>query len=45
MNKTTRIVLLSAVLLFSAGLRAQNMSSSPYSRYAYGDMNEIRYAE
>lgn len=40
MNKTTRIVLLSAVLLFSAGLRAQNMSSSPYSRYAYGDMNE-----
>lgn len=40
MNKTTRIVLLSAVLLFSAGIRAQNMSSSPYSRYAYGDMNE-----
>ena len=40
MNNTTRIVLLSAVLLFSAGIRAQNMSSSPYSRYAYGDMNE-----
>ena len=28
------------LLLLSAGARAQNMTSSPYSRYAYGDLNE-----
>lgn len=40
MNKTNPIVLLLIVLMASAGVSAQNMSSSPYSRYAYGDMNE-----
>lgn len=40
MNKTNPIVLLLLVLMASAGVSAQNMSSSPYSRYAYGDMNE-----
>lgn len=27
-------------LLLSAGVRGQNMTSSPFSRYAYGDLNE-----
>ena len=40
MNKTTKIVFLLAVLTASICVSAQNMSSSPYSRYAYGDMNE-----
>ena len=40
MNKTTKIIFLFAVLTTSICVSAQNMSSSPYSRYAYGDMNE-----
>jgi len=28
------------VLIMAVGASAQNMTSSPYSRYAYGDMNE-----
>ncbi len=40
MNKTTKIVLLFVILMASVVVSAQNMSSSPYSRYAYGDMNE-----
>ena len=40
MNKTTKIIFLFAVLTMSICVSAQNMSSSPYSRYAYGDMNE-----
>ena len=27
-------------LILALGVSAQNMTSSPYSRYAYGDMNE-----
>ncbi len=39
--KTKRIIVfLWAALLLSLGVRAQNMTSSPFSRYAYGDMNE-----
>ena len=38
MNKTIYIVLL--LLAVSMGVMAQNMTSSPFSRYAYGDMNE-----
>ena len=29
-----------AALLLSIGVSAQNLTSSPYSRYAYGDLNE-----
>ena len=39
MIKTKYIVVLAA-LLVSMGMGAQNMTSSPYSRYAYGDLNE-----
>ena len=37
---TKNYYILFAVLLLSIGVRAQNLTSSPYSRYAYGDMNE-----
>lgn len=35
-----RTILFVAVLLMSGVACAQNLSSSPYSRYAYGDLNE-----
>lgn len=35
-----RIYIGLAALLMTLGLSAQNMTSSPYSRYAYGDLNE-----
>ena len=38
--KIDKFIGLFAALLLSVGLSAQNMTSSPYSRYAYGDMNE-----
>ena len=38
MNKTIYIVLV--LFAVSMGVMAQNMTCSPYSRYAYGDMNE-----
>ena len=37
--KKRSIIWLTALLL-SMGLSAQNMTSSPFSRYAYGDLNE-----
>ena len=37
---TKRKYIVITALLLSIGLSAQNMSSSPYSRYAYGDLNE-----
>ena len=37
---TKRYHILLAVLLMSVGLSAQNMTSSPFSRFAYGDLNE-----
>lgn len=40
MNIERKIVFLTLALMMSAGLAAQNMTSSPYSRYAYGDLNE-----
>lgn len=40
MKKLYRNIFLIAALLLSVGLSAQNLSSSPYSRYAYGDLNE-----
>lgn len=33
-------IIIGILLLLSVGVWAQNMTSSPYSRYAYGDMNE-----
>lgn len=38
--ESRKIIVFLAVLLLSAGLQAQNLTSSPYSRYAYGDLNE-----
>lgn len=40
MNSKIRNIFLMAALLACGALTAQNMTSSPYSRYAYGDMNE-----
>ena len=40
MHKEYRNIFLIVALLLSMGVGAQNMTSSPYSRYAYGDMNE-----
>lgn len=37
---TKKYHILLAVLLMSVGLNAQNMTSSPFSRFAYGDLNE-----
>lgn len=37
---TKKIYIWIAALLMSIGMSAQNMTSSPYSRYAYGDLNE-----
>ncbi len=37
---TKKYHILLAVLLMSVGLSAQNMTSSPFSRFAYGDLNE-----
>ena len=37
---TKRHYILFAAILLSIGVGAQNLTSSPYSRYAYGDMNE-----
>lgn len=37
---TKRYHILLAVLLMSVALSAQNMTSSPFSRFAYGDLNE-----
>ena len=39
MTKRKSIILIAA-LLMSFGAMAQNLTSSPYSRYAYGDLNE-----
>ena len=39
MKELTKIVIIAAMLL-SMGADAQNLTSSPYSRYAYGDLNE-----
>lgn len=39
MKELTKIVIIAAMLL-SMGAEAQNLTSSPYSRYAYGDLNE-----
>ena len=38
--KEVKIIVILAALLWSTGVWAQNMTSSPYSRYAYGDLNE-----
>jgi hypothetical protein len=38
-KELTKIVIIAAMLL-SMGAEAQNLTSSPYSRYAYGDLNE-----
>ena len=35
-----RYIIISIALLLSVGVEAQNLTSSPYSRYAYGDLNE-----
>lgn len=40
MIKRYRNILLVAYLLLSGTLSAQNLTSSPFSRFAYGDMNE-----
>jgi len=40
MTKNSRIYIIVAALLMSGVVAAQNMTSSPYSRYAYGDLNE-----
>lgn len=37
---TKRYHILLAVVLMSVALSAQNMTSSPFSRFAYGDLNE-----
>ena len=38
--KVERFIVILLALVLSVGAYAQNMTSSPYSRYAYGDMNE-----
>lgn len=38
--KELKIIVILAALVMSVGAWAQNMTSSPYSRYAYGDLNE-----
>lgn len=40
MKQYKHIYLLLAAFMLSIGVGAQNMTSSPFSRYAYGDMNE-----
>ena len=40
MYKIFRNIFLIVALLLSAEIWAQNLTSSPYSRYAYGDLNE-----
>ena len=40
MHKIYRNIFLLVALLMSVSVGAQNMTSSPFSRYAYGDMNE-----
>ena len=35
-----KLIVFVAALLVTVGLSAQNMTSSPFSRYAYGDINE-----
>ena len=40
MLKLYRNIFLLLALTVSVGIMAQNMTSSPFSRYAYGDMNE-----
>lgn len=40
MNSKIRNIFVVAALLACGTLTAQNMTSSPYSRYAYGDLNE-----
>ena len=40
MNKLYKNIVLIVATLLSGVVTAQNMTSSPYSRYAYGDMNE-----
>lgn len=40
MNKRSKILILLAALFISGLATAQNLTSSPYSRYAYGDLNE-----
>lgn len=36
----TRYIVIGLLLMLGTTLMAQNMTSSPYSRYAYGDLNE-----
>ena len=38
--KELKIIVVIAAMLLSMGVKAQNLTSSPYSRYAYGDLNE-----
>ncbi|MBQ7631987.1 MAG: hypothetical protein IJS82_04435 [Paludibacteraceae bacterium] len=38
--KNNKLFIWALALVLAAGAQAQNMTSSPYSRYAYGDMNE-----
>ena len=40
MKIRTKNILLVGALLLSVTMMGQNMTSSPYSRYAYGDLNE-----
>ena len=39
------MVLLSPFAVCLSPLSAQNMTSSPYSRYAYGDMNDDGFVD
>ena len=38
--KIIRDIIIASVLMMSSAVLAQNMTSSPFSRYAYGDLNE-----
>ena len=40
MNIKFRTIFLLIAVVVTANGMAQNMTSSPYSRYAYGDLNE-----
>ena len=40
MKITLRNIFLTAALIVSVTMAGQNLTSSPYSRYAYGDLNE-----
>ena len=40
MTKTSKNIFIVLALALAVGASAQNMTSSPFSRYAYGDLNE-----